>query len=87
MFLNEQWIKTFRNSLKSKVGKGWNSIDIVNYEKFNKVDSEVNKSKALSEKRIENMKIHAKAWGKESPYYHDPTFMNAYKKLLRDKKI
>ena len=51
------------------------------------VESEANKSKALSEKRIENMKIHAKAWGKESPYYHDPTFMNAYKKLLHDKKI
>ena len=75
------------SQLNQACSKGWNSIDIVNYEKFNKVDSEVNKSKALSEKRIENMKIHAKAWGKESPYYHDPTFMNAYKKLLRDKKI
>ncbi len=72
------------SQLNQACSKGWNSIDIVNYEKFNKVESEANKSKALSEKRIENMKIHAKAWGKESSYYHDPTFMNAYKKLLRD---
>ena len=75
------------SQLNQACSKGWNSIDIVNYEKFNKVESEANKSKALSEKRIENMKIHAKAWGKESPYYNDQTFMNAYKKVLRDKKI
>ena len=29
--MNEQWIKTFRNALKSKVGKGWNVIDSRGY--------------------------------------------------------
>ena len=54
------------SQLNQACSKGWNSIDIYNYEKFNKAESEEYKSQALTEKRIENMRIHAKAFGVNS---------------------
>ncbi len=72
------------SQLNQACSKGWNSIDILNFEKFNKVESEVNKSFAITEKRIENMKIHAKAFGINSSYYEDERFKTEYIKLLKE---
>ena len=46
------------------------------------VESKANKSQAITEKRIENMKIHAKAFGVISIYYEDENFKAEYRKLL-----
>ena len=70
------------SQLNQACSKGWNSIDILNFEKFNNVESEVQKSFAITEKRIENMKIHAKAFGVNSIYYEDERFKAEYIKLL-----
>ena len=74
------------SQLNQACSKGWNSIDILNFEKFNKVESEVHKSYAITEKRIENMKIHAKAFGVNSIYYDDERFKAEYIKLLKEEK-
>ena len=68
--------------LNQALSKGWNSIDILNYEKFNKIESETNKTYEITEKRIENMKIHVKSFGKKSIYYEDEKFKAEYRKLL-----
>ena len=70
------------SQLNQACSKGWNSIDIYNYEKFNKAESEEYKSQSLTEKRIENMRIHAKAFGVNSIYYEDERFRAEYRKLL-----
>ena len=70
------------SQLNQACSKGWNSIDILNFEKFNKAESKENKSQAITEKRIENMKIHAKAFGINSIYYKDERFKPEYIKLL-----
>ena len=72
------------SQLTQACSKGWNSIDILNFEKFNKAESEVHKSNEITEKRIENMKIHAKALGVNSIYYDDERFKAEYIKLLKE---
>ena len=82
MIKNKYGEDAIYSQLNQACSKGWNSIDIVNYEKFNKVESEAHKSLAITEKRIENMKFHAKAFGINSIYYEDERFKKEYRKLL-----
>ena len=80
---NKYGEESLHSQLNQAISKGWNSIDILNFEKFNMVESKSNKSQAITEKRIENMKIHAKAFGIKSIYYEDENFKNEYIKLLK----
>ena len=79
---NKYGEESLNSQLNQALSKGWNSIDILNYEKFNKVESETNKSHEITEKRIENMKIHVKYFGIKSIYYEDEKFKAEYRKLL-----
>ena len=79
---NKYGEESLHSQLNQAISKGWNSIDILNFEKFNMVESKANKTQAITEKRIENMKIHAKAFGIKSIYYEDENFKAEYKKLL-----
>ena len=51
------------NQLEKAQGKGWNSIDCLKYEQFNKVEVLEENPEVTELKRIENMRINARSFG------------------------
>ena len=72
------------NQLDQAQGKGWNSIDCLKYEQFNKAEVVEENSQVTDLKRIENMKINAKNFGEQSTWMNDPTYKNQYLEILKE---
>ncbi len=53
------------NQLDQAQGKGWNSIDCLKYEQFNKVEVIEENPEVTDLKRIENMKINVNPLGND----------------------
>ena len=70
------------SQLRESINKGWNSIEVSKYEKFNNIENTTAEYSERSEKRFENMKIHARIFGKSSSWYNDPRYGDDYKKIL-----
>ena len=79
--------KILESQLNNAISKGWNSISLLNYEKFNDTDNQTKNLTEITEGRISNMEIHINNFGIKSPYYEDKNevLKNAYRKLLFDK--
>ena len=72
------------NQLEQAQGKGWNSIDCLRYEQFNKIEVREENSEEIALNRIENMKINAKAFGERSSWMTDPKYKNLYQEILKE---
>ena len=72
------------DQLEQARGKGWNSIDCFKYEQFNKVEVIEENSEVTDFRRIENMKINAKAFGERSSWMTDPKYKNQYQEILKE---
>ena len=70
------------SQLKESINKGWNSIEVSKYEKFNKIEHKEVDSKEREEKRFENMKIHARYFGENSSWFNDNKYGKKYKEIL-----
>ena len=79
--------KILESQLNNAISKGWNSISLLNYEKFNDIDNQTKNLTEITEGRISNMEIHINNFGIKSPYYEDKNevLKNAYRKLLIDR--
>ena len=75
------------SQLKESINKGWNSIEVSKFEKFNNIENKDFDSKKSDEKRFENMKIHARHFGENSSWLHDKKYGDLYKKMLLDLNI
>ena len=74
------------SQLKESIGKGWNSIEVSKYEKFNNIEHKEVESKERDEKRFENMKIHARHFGENSSWFNDPKYGEEYQNILKEQK-
>ena len=54
------------SQLRESINKGWNSIEVSKYEKFNNIENITAEYSKRAEKRLENMKTHAHMLGKDS---------------------
>ena len=72
------------DQLEQARGKGWNSIDCLKYEQFNKAEVVEENSQVTDLKRIENMKINAKNFGERSTWMNDPKYKNQYQEILKE---
>ena len=72
------------NQLDQAQRKGWNSIDCLKYEQFNKVEVLEENPEVTELKRIENMRINARSFGKGSTWINDPKYKNQYLEILKE---
>ena len=70
------------SQLRESINKGWNSIEVSKYEKFNNIENNDAEYSKRGEKRLENMKTHARMLGEDSSYYNDPKYGEEYKNIL-----
>ena len=70
------------SQLRESINKGFNSIEVSKYEKFNNIDNNAAEYSDSDEKRLENMNIHARTFGESSSYFNDPEFSDIYKEIL-----
>ena len=70
------------SQLRESINKGWNSIEVSKYEKFNNIENKTAEYSKRAEKRLENMEIHARMLGKKSTWFNDPIFGDDYKRIL-----
>ena len=78
--------KAIESQLQESINKGWNSIEVSKYEKFNNIERKDLDSKKRDEKRLENMKIHIRMLGENSSWFYDKKYGEEYRKLLFDRK-
>ena len=74
------------SQLRESVNKGWNSIEVIKYEKFNNIENNTVEYSKRAEKRLENMKTHAHMLGKDSSYFNDPKYSEEYRNILKEQK-
>ena len=74
------------SQLRESINKGWNSIEVSKYEKFNHIENNTAEYSQRAEKRLENMKTHARMLGKDSSWFNDPEYGEEYKKILIEEK-
>ena len=72
--------------LRESINKGWNSIEVSKYEKFNNIENNAAEYSKRAEKRLENMKTHAHMLGKDSSYFNDPKYSEEYRNILKEQK-
>ena len=70
---------------KESINRGWNSIEVSKYEKFNNIERKDVDSQKRDEKRLENMKIHVRMLGEKSSWFNDQKYREEYRKLLFEK--
>ncbi len=74
------------SQLRESINKGWNSIEVSKYEKFNNIENTTAEYSQRAEKRLENMKTHAHMLGEDSSWFNDPKYGEEYKKILIEHK-
>ena len=72
------------SQLRESINKGWNSIEVSKYEKFNNIENNAAEYPKRAEKILENMKTHARMLGEDSSYYNDPKYGEEYKNILNE---
>ena len=75
------------SQLRESINKGWNSIEVSKYEKFNNIENNDAEYSKRAEKRLENMKTHAYMLGKDSSWFNDPKYGEEYRNILKERKI
>ena len=74
------------SQLRESINKGWNSIEVSKYEKFNNIENNDAEYSKRAEKRLENMKTHAHILGKDSSWFNDPKYGEEYRNILKELK-
>ena len=74
------------SQLRESINKGWNSIELIKYEKFNNIENNTVEYSKRAEKRLENMKTHAHMLGKDSSWFNDPKYGEEYRNILKEQK-
>ena len=74
------------SQLRESINKGWNSIEVSKYEKFNNIENNTAEYSKRAEKRLENMKTHAHMLGKDSSWFNDPKYGEEYRNILKELK-
>ena len=80
----EAALNTLEFQLRESINKGWNSIEVSKYEKFNNIENNAAEYPKRAEKILENMKTHARMLGEDSSYYNDPKYGEEYKNILNE---
>ena len=78
--------KILESQLRESINKGWNSIEVSKYEKFNNIENNTAEYSQRAEKRLENMKTHARMLGKDSSWFNDPKYGEEYRNILIEQK-
>ena len=74
------------SKLRESINKGWNSIEVSKYEKFNNIENNDAEYSKRAEKRLENMKTHAHILGKDSSWFNDTKYGEEYRNILKELK-
>ena len=72
------------SQLQESINKGWNSIEVSKYEKFNNIENNAAEYSKRAEKRLENMMTHAHMLGKDSSWFNDPKYGEEYRNILNE---
>ena len=72
------------SQLRESINKGWNSIEVSKYEKFNNIENNDAEYSKRAEKRLENMKTHARMLGEDSSWFNDPKYGEEYRNILNE---
>ena len=72
------------SQLQESINKGWNSIEVSKYEKFNNIENNDAEYSKRAEKRLENMKTHARMLGEDSSWFNDPKYGEEYRNILKE---
>ena len=62
------------SQLKESINKGWNSIEVSKYEKFNHIERKDVDSSKRDEKRLENMKIYVRHFCENFSWFNDQNY-------------
>ena len=71
MIYEKYGLKTAEDQLRQAIAKEWKSISLAQYEKYNPDAAQADSPAELAQKRRENMRVHARLFGRSSTAWAD----------------